>query len=112
MKNEKREVRKISLSSFFISLFYLLFSLYICDMNIALEKSRKFAVRIYNLYKHLCDAKKEFTLTKQLLRSGTSIGANLSEARYSISKKEFHAKTTIALKECAETEYWQIRNEK
>jgi four helix bundle protein len=75
-------------------------------MNIALEKSRKFAIRIYNLYKYLCDEKREFTLAKQLLRSGTSIGANLSEAQYSISKKEFLAKATIALKECAETEYW------
>jgi four helix bundle protein len=74
--------------------------------NIALEKSRKFAIRIYNLYKYLCDEKKEFTLAKQLLRSGTSIGANLSEAQYSISKKEFLAKATISLKECAETEYW------
>ena len=74
--------------------------------NIALEKSRKFAIRIYNLYKYLCDKKKEFTLAKQVLRSGTSIGANLTEAQYSISKKEFLAKATIALKECAETEYW------
>jgi four helix bundle protein len=74
--------------------------------NIALEKSRKFAIRIYNLYKHLCDEKHEYTLAKQLLRSGTSIGANLSEAQYSISKKEFLAKATISLKECAETEYW------
>jgi four helix bundle protein len=75
-------------------------------MNIGLEKSRKFAIRIYNLYKHLCDTKKEYTLAKQLLRSGTSIGANLSEAQYSVSRKEFLVKTTISLKECAETEYW------
>ena len=75
-------------------------------MNIALEKSRKFAIRIYNLYKHLCDGKREYELARQLLRSGTSIGANLSEAQYSISKREFLAKTTIALKEAAETEYW------
>jgi four helix bundle protein len=75
-------------------------------MNIALEKSRKFAIRIYNLYKHLCDEKHEYTLAKQLLRSGTSIGANLTEAQYSISRKEFLAKAQISLKECAETEYW------
>ena len=75
-------------------------------MSIALEKSQKFAIRIYNLYKHLCTEKKEYVLAKQLLRSGTSIGANLSEAKYSISRKEFLAKTTISLKECAETEYW------
>jgi len=75
-------------------------------MNIALEKSRKFAIRIYNLYKYLCEEKREFTLAKQLLRSGTSIGANLTEAQYSVSKKEFLVKVTISLKECAETEYW------
>jgi len=75
-------------------------------MNVGLEKSRKFAIRIYNLYKHLCDTKHEYTLAKQLLRSGTSIGANLSEAQYSISRKEFLVKTKIALKECSETEFW------
>ena len=75
-------------------------------MNVALEKSRKFAVRIYSLYKYLCNERRESILANQLLRSGTSIGANLSEAQYSISKKEFLAKATIALKECAETEYW------
>ena len=75
-------------------------------MSIALEKSRKFAIRIYNLYKYLCDKKHEFTLAQQLLRSGTSIGANLTEAQYAISKKEFLLKATISLKECAETEYW------
>ena len=75
-------------------------------MSIALEKSRKFAVRVYNLYKYLCKEKKEYVLAKQLLRSGTSIGANLSEAKYSISKKEFLAKVSISLKEAAETEYW------
>ena len=75
-------------------------------MTKALEKSRKFSIRIYNLYKHLCEEKKEFTLAKQLLRSGTSIGANLTEAQYAISKKELLFKTSISLKECAETEYW------
>jgi len=75
-------------------------------MNIALEKSRKFSVRIYKLYKYLCEEKHEYILAKQLLRSGTSIGANLTEAKYAISRKEFLAKTSISLKECAETEYW------
>ena len=75
-------------------------------MNIALDKSRKFAIKIYNLYKRLCEEKHEYTLAKQILRSGTSIGANLSEAQYAVSKKEFLVKTTISLKECAETEYW------
>ena len=74
--------------------------------NIVLEKSRKFAIRIYNLYKRLCEEKREYTLARQLLRSGTSIGANLTEAQYSISRKEFLAKVAISLKECAETEYW------
>jgi four helix bundle protein len=75
-------------------------------MDIALEKSRKFAIRVYNLYNHLCDQKQEYVLAKQLLRSGTSIGANLTEAQYSVSRKEFLVKATISLKECAETEYW------
>ena len=75
-------------------------------MNVGLGKSRKFAIRVYNLYKYLCDERHEYTLAKQLLRSGTSIGANLSEAQYSVSRKEFLVKTKIALKECSETEYW------
>ena len=75
-------------------------------MNIALEKSRKFAIRIYHLYKYLNDEKREYVLAKQLLRSGTSIGANLTEAQYAVSKKEFLVKVTISLKEAAETEYW------
>jgi len=75
-------------------------------MSIALEKSRKFAIRIYRLYKYLCEEKKEYILAKQLLRSGTSIGANLSEAQYAVSKKEFLVKIKISLKEAAETEFW------
>jgi four helix bundle protein len=74
--------------------------------NIARNKSKSFAVRIVNLYKHLCDEKKEYVLSKQVLRSGTSIGANLAEAEYSISEKEFLAKVYIALKESAETVFW------
>jgi len=75
-------------------------------MNITLEKSRKFAIRTYSLYKYLCEEKHEYVLAKQILRSGTSIGANLTEAQYSVSKKEFLVKASISLKECAETEYW------
>jgi four helix bundle protein len=75
-------------------------------MDISLEKSKKFAIRIVGLYKHLCSEKKEFVMSKQILRSGTSVGANLTEANYAISRKEFLAKKYIALKECAETEYW------
>jgi len=74
--------------------------------NKALVKSRKFAIRIYKLYRYLCDIKREYVLAKQLLRSGTSIGANLTEAQYAVSKKEFLVKVTISLKEAAETEYW------
>jgi len=73
---------------------------------IARDKSKQFAVRIVNLYRHLCDDKKEFVLSKQILRSGTSIGANLAEAEYAISDKDFLAKVYIALKESAETIFW------
>lgn len=69
-------------------------------------KSKKFAVRIIRLYKYLCDEKKEYVLSKQLLRSGTSIGANIAESECSISKKDFLSKIYIALKECSETLYW------
>ncbi|MCL2028676.1 MAG: four helix bundle protein [Bacteroidales bacterium] len=74
--------------------------------NTAKSKSKKFAVRIVNLYKHLCDKKKEYVLSKQLLRSGTSIGANLAESEYAISEKDFLAKVYISLKESAETLFW------
>ena len=70
------------------------------------KKCMDFAVDTVNLYKHLCEAKKEYVLSKQMLRSGTSIGANLVEAQNGISKKDFLAKIFISLKECAETEYW------
>ena len=63
-------------------------------------KSKKFAVRIVNLYKYLCNDKKEYVLSKQILRSGTSIGANIAEAECGISKKDFLSKIYIALKEC------------
>ena len=72
----------------------------------ALHKSKTFAIRIVHLYQYLCSEKKEFVLSKQLLRSGTSIGANLAESECAISKKDFLAKIYIALKECAETLYW------
>ena len=74
--------------------------------NTARNKSKCFAVRIVNLYKYLCDEKKEYVLSKQVLRSGTSIGANLAEAEYAISEKEFLSKVYIALKESAETVFW------
>lgn len=70
------------------------------------EKSFDFAVRIVNLYKHLTSEKKEFVLSKQLLRSGTSIGANVTEAQKAQSEADFTAKLYIALKEANETYYW------
>ena len=72
----------------------------------AREKSKNFAVRIVNLYRYLCEEKKEFVLAKQMLRSGTSIGANLAEAEYAISDRDFLSKVYIALKESAETVFW------
>ncbi len=74
--------------------------------NIIEEKSFVFAIRIVNLYKHLSEAKNEFVLSKQLLRSGTSIGANVAEAEQAQSKPDFISKMNIALKEAAETKYW------
>ena len=74
--------------------------------NILLDKSFDFAVRIVNLYKHVTNNKKEYILSKQLLRSGTSIGANVTEAQRGQSKADFTAKMAIALKEPYETEYW------
>ncbi|MGN0609407.1 MAG: four helix bundle protein [Oscillospiraceae bacterium] len=76
------------------------------DDNSAKYKSKKFAIRIINMYKYLCSEKNEYVLSKQVLRSGTSIGANLAEAECSISKKDFTFKLYIALKECNETKYW------
>ena len=74
--------------------------------NTAKFKSKRFAIRIIKLYRYLCKEKKEYVLSKQLLRSGTSIGANLAEAECGISKKDFLNKIYIALKECAESQYW------
>ncbi|NMP37837.1 MAG: four helix bundle protein [Clostridiales bacterium] len=70
------------------------------------NKSFDFAVRIVNLYKHLNSEKKEYVLSKQLLRSGTSIGANVSEAQRGQSKADFISKMSIALKEANESYYW------
>ena len=70
------------------------------------EKSFEFAVRIVNLHKHLRLHKKEFIMSKQLLRCGTSIGANVHEGRRAQSRADFLAKMSIALKEANETHYW------
>ena len=74
--------------------------------NLIVEKSFSFAVRIVKVYQHLTKTKREFVLSKQLLRCGTSIGANVSEAQRGQSKADFHAKMSIALKEANETDYW------
>ena len=74
--------------------------------NVVLTKSIDFAVRIVNLYKYLTSEKNEYVLSKQLLRSGTSIGANLHEANEGFSDKDFQYKVYTSLKEARETEYW------
>ena len=74
--------------------------------SILLDKSLKFAARIVKLHKYLTKDKKETIISKQIIRSGTSIGANANEAVYGVSKADFIAKLQISLKEAAETEYW------
>ncbi len=74
--------------------------------NILIDKSIDFAARIIKLCKFLEDTKKEHIISKQIIRSGTSVGANINEAQYGNSKADFVAKLHIALKETAETEYW------
>ena len=74
--------------------------------NILLDKSYQFARRIIRLYKHLSAEQREFVLSRQVLRSGTSIGANVTEADEAQSKSDFVSKLSIALKEAVETEYW------
>jgi four helix bundle protein len=74
--------------------------------NIVRDKSYAFAIRIVNAYKFLCEQRKEFVLSKQLLRSGTSVGANIEEAIGGQSRKDFFAKLSIAYKEARETQYW------
>ena len=74
--------------------------------NAIRAKSIAFAKRTVFAYLYLCEEKKEYVLSKQMLRSGTSIGANIAEAQYGSSRKDFLNKLYIALKECAETLYW------
>ena len=74
--------------------------------SVLLEKSLKFAARIVKLQKYLIKEKRETIISKQIIRSATSIGANANEAIYGISKADFIAKLQISLKETAETEYW------
>ncbi|NLX01416.1 MAG: four helix bundle protein [Syntrophomonadaceae bacterium] len=74
--------------------------------NVIVEKSKAFALRMIKLYNFLSDEKHEYIMSKQLLRSGTSIGANVKEAIRGQSKADFYAKLNISLKEASETEYW------
>lgn len=74
--------------------------------SIMLEKSKDFAVDIVQLCKKIRENEKEYVLTNQLLRSATSIGANIHESKYAQSTADFISKMKIALKECFETEYW------
>lgn len=74
--------------------------------NAIYEKSFQFAIRIVNLCKYLQAEQKEYVLSKQILRSGTSIGANVAEAQQAQSKPDFVSKLSIALKEAKETDYW------
>jgi four helix bundle protein len=74
--------------------------------NAIRDKSKAFALRIIKLYQYLFNAKREFVISKQLLRSGTSIGANVRESQRGQSEADFYAKLYIALKEADETAYW------
>ena len=76
------------------------------EENVILRKSYDFALRVVKIYKFLTIEQKEFVLSKQLLRSGTSIGANVEEAIAASSKADFIHKLTISAKEARETSYW------
>ncbi len=74
--------------------------------SLTFDKSKDFAIRNVKLFGYLCNEKHEYIMSKQLMRCGTSIGANLADALYGTSRKDFLAKISISLKECAETRYW------
>ena len=76
-----------------------------CD-NVIVDKSKAFAIRIIRMHQYFNREKKEYILSKQIMRSGTSIGANVKEASRAFSKPDFYTKIGIALKEASETEYW------
>ncbi|MBD2482384.1 four helix bundle protein [Planktothrix sp. FACHB-1365] len=78
----------------------------LCQKSLVYDKAYKFAIRVVNAYKYLTQNKQEWVLSKQLIRSGTSIGANIAEANGAISQADFSAKISIAYKECLETKYW------
>lgn len=74
--------------------------------SLVYDKAYKFAIRVVNAYKYLTQTKQELILSKQLIRSGTSIGSNIAEANGAISQADFSAKMSVAYKECLETKYW------
>ena len=74
--------------------------------SIMLDKAKDFAVEIINMCKSIKETKRESVLTNQLMRSGTSIGANIHESKYAHGTADFISKMQIALKECSESEYW------
>ena len=74
--------------------------------NVLIEKSIAFAARIIKLHQYLMETQKERIISRQIVRSGTSIGANINEANYGNSRADFISKLQIALKECSESEYW------
>lgn len=76
------------------------------DNNVTHDKAYAFAIRVVNAYKHLTQTHREYVMSKQMLRSGTSIGANITEANGAISDADFSHKISIAYKECLETKYW------
>lgn len=76
------------------------------SQSILIQSSLKFSAKVIKLQQYLIKQKKETIISKQIIRSATSIGANINEANYGSSKADFIAKMHIALKECAETEYW------
>ena len=80
--------------------------MFLKNENVIVEKSKAFALRIIKMYQFIVKEEREFVLSKQVLRSGTSIGANVKEAIRGQSKPDFYAKMNIALKEASETEYW------
>ena len=92
--------------TFFVSLCVIKFCLLCMKNNVVYEKSYSFALRIIKLYSFLKEEKREFVLSKQVLRSGTAIGALISEAKFAQSKADFINKMYVALKEANETKYW------
>ena len=74
--------------------------------NVIYKLSKNFALRIIKLYSYLCDEKKEFIISKQIYRSGTSIGSNIAESIYAQSDADYINKLKISLKEASETKYW------